>query len=128
MPKRETLYPHVPKSRKIVGGAAIWPPLQKFLDDVRSSIPDEIDGCNLYRGMAATATALGLKEWGSTLEQMASDENRHRISLEEILKKAGGQGSAEKLPQVIIEAGETVPPKYRDLIGYISEPLPREAE
>jgi hypothetical protein len=31
---------------------------------------------------------------------------------------------AELLPQVMIEDGERVPPQYRDLVGFISEPLP----
>ncbi len=34
----------------------------------------------------------------------------------------------ERLPQVIIGGGEMIPSQYRHLVGFISEPLPREAE
>ncbi len=37
-----------------------------------------------------------------------------------------GRGSIEKLPQTI--EGELIPSQYRHLAGWVSEPLPREAE
>ncbi len=34
------------------------------------------------------------------------------------------RGKLERLPQVTIEGGEPVPPRYRSLVGWIDEPLP----
>lgn len=182
---REPLYPHVPKS-KLRQPTTIWPPFQKFLDDVQASIKDERAGYYFYQGMSTTASELGMKEWASTLERMANDENRHRTSLEGILQEVEGlslstinllaktegdpirkfccrlcgecappelleegrfpdriawlrshykskhpgiwgKSNIGKLPQTT-ERGELIPPQYRDLVGWISEPLPREAE
>jgi len=111
MARKPPLYPHVPKSKQKAGTERpnIWPPFQQFLVDVQKAIHDEMDAYNLYRGMATTATALGLKPWAVTLEKMAEEEYKHHIYLEEILKEVERKRQ-ELTPQAIrdIRVGDLV--------------------
>jgi rubrerythrin len=79
---KEPLYPHVPKSRKRDN-----PVLSQFLDDLQKAVNEEADASLMYLRMARTADALGLETWATTLAQIANDENRHHIRLEEMLEE-----------------------------------------
>jgi antirestriction protein ArdC len=93
MPKREPLYPHVPKSRQ-------------------PSLPRT-------KSQAVTITC---PICGKVIEIPEYNKVTRSDALGEHLKKE--HAGQPRLPQVMIEGGEPVPPQYRDLIEFISEPVP----
>ena len=93
MPKREPLYPHVPKSR------------QPLLPRTKSQ-----------------AVTITCPICGKVIEIPEYNKVTRSDALGEHLKKE--HAGQPRLPQVMIAGGEPVPPQYRDLIEFISEPVP----
>jgi len=91
---KKPLYPHVPKSRQ---------PLSP----------------RLTKSQAVTITC---PICGKVIEIPEYNKVTRSDALGEHLKKE--HVGHPRLPQVTIEGGDLVPPQYRDLIGFISEPLP----
>jgi len=59
-----------------------------------------------------------IPEYGRTTR---TDALRRHIELEH---KSGGKDEVRLQPQVLIEGGEMVPAKYKDIIGFLRDPLP----
>ena len=59
-----------------------------------------------------------IPEYGRTTR---TDALRRHIELEH---RSGGKGRTSYQPQVLVEGGEMVPTKYKDIIGFLRDPLP----
>jgi len=61
--------------------------ITKFLADIRKLIPDEAQASQEYTRLANEARRLGFSPVSRTLLEIAGDEGRHRVELEDITIK-----------------------------------------
>ena len=84
MAKKQPLYPHIPKGR-LTPSALQDTEANKFLADIKKSIPDEEMANKEYADMANVAERLGHYGIAATLWAMSRDEGKHRGLLEDML-------------------------------------------
>jgi len=85
MPKKP-LYPHIPKGR-LTPSALQDTEANKFLADIKKSIPDEEMATKEYSDMANVAERLGYYGLATTLRGMSGDEARHGRLLKGMLEE-----------------------------------------
>ena len=86
MAKKQPLYPHIPKGR-YTPNALQDTEANKFLADIKKSIPDEEMATKEYADMANVAERLGHLGIASALRAMSDDERTHKKLLEGMLQK-----------------------------------------
>jgi len=86
MAKKQPLYPHIPKGR-YTPNALQDTEANKFLADIKKSIPDEEMATKEYADMANVAERLGYPRIPETLRGMSDDEGRHKRLLEAMLRE-----------------------------------------
>jgi len=88
---KEPLYPHIPKGRltprALQDGEYTYAEANRFLADIKKSIPDEEMATKEYADMANVADKLGHSGIADTLRSMSNDEARHKRLLEWMLRQ-----------------------------------------
>ncbi len=87
MSKKQPLYPHVPKSKPMVGGAIVRIDYDAILTDLDYFIKDEQKAAKEYRDFAEKMHDMAVMEGYSEIQFIARDEDTHKAKLEDLRER-----------------------------------------